>query len=172
MKCIIAGSRHLNRREATVAIKNAVIASGWSGDITEIVHGGCYGVDLAAGDLCKDFYPIMVFPADWTLGKSAGPIRNRKMAEYADRLIAIPRKGEENRGTNNMIETMRSLGKPVFVWEYPAQEPAVYDGKTLVWARGFRCGCGASCLTRIWTQGPESLYRCTGCREEYIGDRS
>ena len=172
MKTIIAGSRHLNRREAVVAIKNAVIGSGWSGDITEIVHGGCYGVDLAAGDLCKEFYPITVFQADWTLGKSAGPIRNRKMAEYADRLIAIPRKGEANRGTNNMIETMRSLGKLVFVLEYPEQEPAMYDGQTTVWARGFRCECGSSCLTRIWTQGLESLYRCTGCKEEYIGDRS
>ena len=32
---------------------------------------------------------VVPFPADWSKGKSAGPKRNRSMAEYADALIAF-----------------------------------------------------------------------------------
>lgn len=170
MKLIIAGSRHINHREAVKAIRSAVVASGWQGEVTEIIHGGCVGVDLAADELCRDYYPIRVFPADWTLGRSAGPIRNRQMSEYGDKLIAIPRIGEANRGTNNMISCMRDLGKPVFVWEHPPLEPAYYDGQTQFEGRNFRCECGVNSLTRIWRQGQQASYRCNGCNEEYYGD--
>jgi hypothetical protein len=96
-------------------IIEAVHTSGWLPEITEVVHGGARGIDEAAGRWAAYMgLPVRVFPADWTsFGRSAGPRRNREMAQYADRLVAIW--DGKSRGTGNMIETMRSLGKPVCV---------------------------------------------------------
>lgn len=110
MKVIIAGSRNIID---PLIVRAAVDQSRWFFKITEIVHGGCRGVDEIADQQCRTVWPIKVFPADWSLGKKAGPIRNRAMAAYADALIAIPLPG--SRGTQNMIEEMQALGKPVYV---------------------------------------------------------
>jgi hypothetical protein len=57
------------------------------------------------------------FPADWDrLGRSAGPTRNRQMADYADCLIAFW--DGTSRGTKNMINVMRALDKPVYLVKY------------------------------------------------------
>lgn len=57
------------------------------------------------------------FPADWgKYGKSAGVLRNKQMAEYADGLIAFW--DGKSRGTANMIETAKGLGLRVRVARY------------------------------------------------------
>ena len=49
--------------------------------------------------------PFKLLQADWEkYGKAAGPIRNRKMAEYANALLAFD-KG--TKGTRNMIQMAR-----------------------------------------------------------------
>lgn len=64
--------------------------------------------------------PFKVFPADWKkYGRSAGPRRNRQMAEYADAAIVFW--DGKSRGTQNMIQQMRELGKPVEVIIYPKE---------------------------------------------------
>lgn len=85
-------------------------------DMIEIVTGGCRGVDHSAKAWAMHHrIPHREFPADWnTHGKAAGPIRNKQMAEYADKLVALW--DGESRGTLNMIQTMTREGKPVFVW--------------------------------------------------------
>jgi hypothetical protein len=110
MKVIIAGSR-------TGILANDVfdawIASGFN--ITEVVSGCARGVD-SDGEYIADQkgIPVRRFPADWDgLGKRAGYIRNAQMAEYADALIAVW--DGKSRGTAHMIETMRKLGKQVYV---------------------------------------------------------
>jgi hypothetical protein len=58
---------------------------------------------------------VMQMPADWkTHGRAAGPIRNRAMAEYADALIAIYRKGKLTPGTRNMISEARKRGLKIY----------------------------------------------------------
>ena len=114
MRCIIAGCRHVIGERANDLVWDAINDSGWSGDITEIVHGGARGVDAAAGRVCDGHWPIRVFAADWTAnGVLAGPIRNREMAKYADALIAIW--DGNSRGTANMIHEARRLGLKVYV---------------------------------------------------------
>jgi hypothetical protein len=55
-----------------------------------------------------------MFPADWdTFGKGAGFIRNTKMAEYSDALIAIW--DGTSRGTAHMIRTAWRKGILVYV---------------------------------------------------------
>lgn len=110
MKVIIAGSRDI---EDPDFVYQAVEKSGYN--VTEVVSGKARGVDFL-GELWANVnhVPIKGFPADWdTYGKSAGPIRNRQMAEYADVLIAVW--DGKSKGTKDMIKQMKSLDKPCFV---------------------------------------------------------
>lgn len=110
MKVIIAGSREV---EDEILVFEAYQLAKFVA--TEVVSGGCRGVDAAGEQFATDFnIPIKVFPADWIkYGKGAGPMRNRQMAKYADALIAIW--DGKSRGTKNMIDEMNRLGKPVYV---------------------------------------------------------
>ncbi len=109
MKLIIAGGRdHELGREDYQKI-NAI----HSGDpITEVVSGRALGVDRC-GELWADVLniPIRAFPADWkTLGKSAGPMRNKRMAEYAD-AVALFKGGS---GTHSMFGEAKKAGITIY----------------------------------------------------------
>jgi len=112
MKVIIAGPR--DREADFYAINTAYIESGF--DITELVCGMASGIDSCAHSWATNYskIPIMEFPAKWKqLGRSAGPLRNIQMAEYADALIALW--DGESRGTGHMIKTAKKRGLEVFV---------------------------------------------------------
>jgi hypothetical protein len=52
----------------------------------------------------------VVFEADWNrLGKSAGPVRNMKMAIYADAIVLFP----GGAGTADMKKKIKALNKPI-----------------------------------------------------------
>ena len=54
------------------------------------------------------------FEPDWDrYGRGAGFRRNTEMAEHADALVAVW--DGASRGTKHMIDTMRRLGKKVYV---------------------------------------------------------
>lgn len=112
MRVIIAGCRDVKRPDDLV--RAAIQASGWSADITEIIHGAARGIDSAAHRVCEGLWPVKPVPAQWEAhGKAAGSIRNKKMAEMADALIAVW--DGKSRGTRNMIETAKRLGLKVYV---------------------------------------------------------
>jgi hypothetical protein len=110
MNIIIAGGRNINNWEV---VAKAIKKSNFY--ITQVVSGGATGVDkLGEGFAKLAGLSLKIFQADWNkYGKSAGPIRNKQMAEYADGLIAIW--DGKSRGTKNMIDEMKKLGKPVFI---------------------------------------------------------
>lgn len=116
MKVIIAGSRLIEGYHGRRLVLEAIRDCGF--EITEIVSGGCRGIDRSAEEVAG-FKKIPtkrmpVLPREWSLlGKRAGPLRNGRMAEYADALIAIP--CPKSKGTLDMIEKMKALGKPVYV---------------------------------------------------------
>lgn len=112
MKTIIAGSRGINDLDQVI---EAVLQSRF--DITEVVSGTASGVDRLGESFAREHNcPVKRFPADWKqFGKSAGPRRNKQMGDYADVLIAVW--DGKSRGTKQMIEYMKSLGKPVYVHE-------------------------------------------------------
>lgn len=86
VKVIVAGSRNFwDVRYVFNVLDNTNF------DITELVHGGCRGVDIMADTWAKTKkIKRKEFPADWKkYGNHAGPIRNGKMAMYADKLILI-----------------------------------------------------------------------------------
>lgn len=112
MKVCIAGSRLITDMEL---VFKCIGRSKM--DITEVVSGGAKGVDLLGEAYAiKHFLPIVPFWADWQkYGKCAGPIRNRQMAEYCNAAIIVW--DGESSGTRNMIECMKSLGKPYILWD-------------------------------------------------------
>lgn len=88
MKTIIAGSRHINSKQI---VQDAIDSCPWRDEISEVVCGGANGVDRQGSWWAeRNHIAIKDFPADWkTYGKSAGPIRNHQMAQYADALILV-----------------------------------------------------------------------------------
>ena len=110
MKVIVAGSRSIqNRQDVFRAIDKSPF------DLGEIVSGMASGPDSYAIEFAEVLgIPYKTFPAKWKeLGKQAGFIRNREMADYADALVAVW-DGQSN-GTRHMIGTMFKLKKPVYV---------------------------------------------------------
>lgn len=63
--------------------------------------------------------PVKTFSANWnggpngTLDRSAGIKRNMQMGHYADALIALW--DGESKGTEHMLNFMKSLGKPYYL---------------------------------------------------------
>lgn len=116
MKVIIAGPSNLYPKWHVIA--EAVVQSGFE-DIELIIQGGATGVDSAAKGYASEMrLPCVTVGADWGIhGKRAGPIRNRKMAEMADALIAIKRQGMETPGTTSMIREAEKAGLDIYIHE-------------------------------------------------------
>lgn len=110
MKVIIAGTREIN--DYALVVKT-IESSGYK--ITEVVSGCATGVDWLGEQWARvNNVPIKEMPAEWhRYGNSAGPHRNRAMAEYADAAIIIW--DGQSRGTRNMIENMIRRKKPYHI---------------------------------------------------------
>lgn len=110
MKVIIAGSRKVEDYKLVV---QAMERCGY--EVTEVVCGMATGIDTLGYRWAQCFNkPIKEMPADWNRhGRSAGPIRNRQMAEYADAAVIIW--DGKSRGSRNMINEMIRKNKPYFV---------------------------------------------------------
>jgi hypothetical protein len=106
MKIIIAGSRSFTDYEELVLVCDHLLSNLDQEDI-EIVSGCASGADRLGEEYAKDNdYRLTKFPADWEkYGRSAGYLRNRQMAEYADMLIAFW--DTNSSGTKNMIQEAR-----------------------------------------------------------------
>lgn len=83
-----------------------------------IISGYASGADALGERYAQERGSLLeTFPADWKVhGKAAGPIRNTKMAEVADALIAFW--DGKSRGTKNMIDTATKRGLKVAVVRY------------------------------------------------------
>lgn len=112
MKLIIAGSRTI--MVSPTFINELLMEFDIQAKIDEVASGCARGVD-GCGEAWAQYWerPIKDFPADWDgYGKSAGPIRNKKMAEYADALLLIW--DGESKGSDNMKRSMILEGKPIY----------------------------------------------------------
>jgi hypothetical protein len=98
-------------------------------NVHKVIHGAAGGVDSVAGEWATDHgYNVATYPANWKNLKAPGAVikvnkwgqeynvnagfaRNKEMAEVATHLIAI---NLGTNGTDNMVEEMTKLGKPVY----------------------------------------------------------
>lgn len=75
----------------------------------EIVSGMAPGADSLAARFARAYHlKLHEFPADWTLGRKAGPIRNQRMIDEGkpDLVVAFP----GGRGTADMVSRARKAG--------------------------------------------------------------
>lgn len=79
-------------------------------DIDLIIHGDCIGADKIGGKIAEKLgFKVKAYPADWSLGKKAGPLRNRQMLNEnkIDLVLAFHDNIENSKGTKNMINQAR-----------------------------------------------------------------
>ena len=101
MKTIICGGR--NKRISTFWWDHMTKDYGFL--ITEVVSGNALGIDSDGERWAEErAIPTVIFPvndSEWRkFGKLAGPMRNERMAKYADAIIVFP----GGRGTANMMK--------------------------------------------------------------------
>lgn len=125
LKVIVAGSRSIKDYEK---VKKAIEEVDWltkAKDIDkmfELVSGGADGVDKLGESYARENgIPIERFEAEWDKhGKRAGPLRNGKMAEYADALIAVW--DGESTGTDSMINLALKNGLDTHIKIFPEEQ--------------------------------------------------
>lgn len=134
LKVIVAGGRDFNDYDRLSAVLFD-FAEGLHGDVgISIVSGMAKGADALAVQFAhNESVKLYEFPADWDdltvegaviktnrwgnkYNAAAGHVRNRKMAEFAERLIIFWDKS--SKGSQHMIREMERLGKPVEVFTY------------------------------------------------------
>ncbi len=117
-RVIIAGTRSFNDYELLRTSCNNLLSVKQRTHTVVIISGTARGADRLGERYAKERgFQLRRFPADWEQhGKSAGHIRNAKMADNADALIAFW--DGESRGTKNMIDNARRKGLAVRVIQY------------------------------------------------------
>ena len=90
-------------------------------DIRAIISGGAKGADqLAERYALEHGVAKKLFPAEWDkYGKRAGYLRNQKIVDYADEIVAFWNK--QSRGTKHTIDIANEAGKPVAIY-WPEEE--------------------------------------------------
>ena len=112
-KVVIAGCRDYNNyNEAKIYIDFCLsnIRKGY--DIV-IVSGCASGADAIGERYAKENgFDVEKHPADWkTYGRSAGPRRNKQMAEVSDYVICFW--DYKSKGTRSMIDFEKKYNKPL-----------------------------------------------------------
>ncbi len=117
MKVIIAGGREFSNYQLLKLKCDQLLSQSDKTDI-QIVSGGAKGADELGERYAREKrYIVKRFEANWEAdGKAAGPIRNRKMAEYATHLIAFW--NGSSRGTMSMINIATELGLKIRIVKY------------------------------------------------------
>ena len=84
------------------------------GGVLAIIEGEARGADTLGCYAAEAFgIPVLKFPADWgTFGKSAGPIRNRKMLTEGkpDVVLAFHNDIANSKGTKDMVKAAAKAG--------------------------------------------------------------
>lgn len=117
-RVIIAGTRSFNDYELLRDSCNNLLSEKQRTHTVVVISGTARGADQMGERYARERgFQLRRFPADWEqYGKSAGHIRNAKMADNADALIAFW--DGESKGTKNMIDNARRNGLAVRVIQY------------------------------------------------------
>ena len=117
-RVIIAGTRSFNDYELLRDSCNNLLSEKQRTHTVVVISGTARGADQIGERYARERgFQLRRFPAKWEqYGKSAGHIRNAKMADNADALIAFW--DGESKGTKNMIDNARRKGLEVRVVLY------------------------------------------------------
>lgn len=111
------------------ADRMAIGPIGWVaetfGPIDVVRHGDARGIDRSFGHAALT-HGIRQdpHPADWSKGKSAGPIRNSAMVSLgADLCLACHPDLKNSRGTRDCVSKCLAAGIPVYIVDREGAEP-------------------------------------------------
>ena len=114
MKVIIAGSRTFDDYQKLCEICDFMLSR--QVDI-EIVSGNASGADKLGEKYAQERgYTIKQFKPDWSIGKQAGFLRNKQMAEYAEALICFW--DGKSKGSKHMIDLAKKRNLKVKIHQY------------------------------------------------------
>ena len=113
MKILICGSRYYTNVELITKFINSLDPKEDS-----IIEGGARGADSIAAKAARDIgMTVFEYTADWSKGKSAGPIRNQLMLTQGqpDFVVAYSDNIKDSKGTSNMLMQAKSACVPTFL---------------------------------------------------------
>lgn len=112
-RIVIAGCRNFNDYDCAKNYIDNLIRNIRKNNEIIIMSGGCRGADLLGERYAtENGFKIERYTAQWNkYGKSAGPKRNKTMAENCDCVICFW-DGKSN-GTKSMIKYAQELNKPL-----------------------------------------------------------
>lgn len=122
MKLAIIGSRNIPETITVLTINEIIKDMG----VTHIVSGGARGAD-SLGEYYAKYYGLeaIIFKPDWSIGRHAGMLRNTKIIEEAEVILAIW--DGASKGTHDSIKKAIKAGKPVMI----------LDSKTMIFHRSY-----------------------------------
>jgi len=108
-KIVIGGCRDYNNYESFKSHLDKIIKK-YNKEII-IISGHCSGVDLMGERYAEENgFKIKIFFPEWEkYGRAAGPIRNEKMVNAADLVIAFW--NGKSKGTKSLIKYAEKIGK-------------------------------------------------------------
>jgi hypothetical protein len=109
MKILITGGRNYKNKKLLYSVLDYINEQT---PIESLAHGDCTGADLLAKEWClAKSIKSTAYPADWSIGKKAGPMRNAYMLKdfEPDMVLAF----DGGRGTANAIQFAKKMGFPV-----------------------------------------------------------
>ena len=114
-RVVIAGCRDYNNYEEAKAYIDKCISNIKNENTIVILSGGSSGADkLGEQYAIENGFEIERYPAQWEkFGKSAGPRRNKQMAEVSDYIICFW--DGKSKGTKSMIKYAQHFNKPLKV---------------------------------------------------------
>ena len=112
-RIVVAGSRDYNNYDESKSYIDFCVSRIRKKYEIIIVSGGCRGADMLGERYAKENgFKVEKYPADWKkYGRTAGPIRNKQMAEVCDYAICFW--DGKSEGTKSMIEFAAKYGKPI-----------------------------------------------------------
>ena len=115
MKIVVAGSRSFNDYTLLCEVLDRVIGHE---HVTLISGHASSGADVLGERYAAERgHDLVLVPAEWKkYGRSAGPKRNRVMAQQCDVLVAFW--DGKSSGTGSMINEARKLNKVVHIINY------------------------------------------------------
>jgi len=114
IRLLVCGSRHWTDREAIRAeLVRQALPPG-----SVVIHGAARGADTLAGEVAREMgLAVEEYPADWSQGKKAGPLRNERMVRECrpDRAVGFTTDLQASVGTRDCLRRAYQAGVPVRV---------------------------------------------------------
>ena len=113
LRVVIAGCRDYNNYAEAKAFLDLCLCNLRKENDLVILSGAAAGADLLGERYAaENGYAVERYPADWNrYGKSAGPRRNKQMAQASDYVICFW--DGASRGTKSMIDYAQQYDKPI-----------------------------------------------------------